>query len=242
MSKGRNRVKPRPLGYHFDQEQPYIHPENGRLSCKWCKGRVDPPKRHWCGREECVFEWMRRTSWRLTRLAVFHRDKGICAWCGLDAVAMAADYRAGYMAAIRDPIQAEADLSWSTVLRYIPDGSGWALRKWKPRDPAWCGFPERFAAANDLPASSFARNGVIWEVDHITPIWEGGDWFGMFNLQTLCSTCHRIKTQIDDGRRKGTGFPAWGCRKTEPKKRAKILHVPRLEIPPDVVRSRSGVA
>jgi len=34
------------------------------------------------------------------------------------------------------------------------------------------------------------------EVDHITPVAEGGSW-ELSNLQTLCKSCHKTKTQED---------------------------------------------
>ena len=38
------------------------------------------------------------------------------------------------------------------------------------------------------------------QVDHITPIVEGGDWFDADNLQSLCLVCHSQKTRGDEGK------------------------------------------
>ena len=35
----------------------------------------------------------------------------------------------------------------------------------------------------------------VFEIDHITPIIEGGDWFDPANLRTLCIPCHRRETR-----------------------------------------------
>lgn len=35
---------------------------------------------------------------------------------------------------------------------------------------------------------------ILWEVDHIMPVVEGGGGTGLDNLQTLCSPCHKKKT------------------------------------------------
>jgi 5-methylcytosine-specific restriction endonuclease McrA len=36
-----------------------------------------------------------------------------------------------------------------------------------------------------------------WEVDHIRPIFQGGDWFDFGNLQLLCFPCHKAKSEAD---------------------------------------------
>ena len=44
-----------------------------------------------------------------------------------------------------------------------------------------------------------ARPGGSFEVDHITPLAEGGAPFDMENTQTLCRPCHFDKTTLDRG-------------------------------------------
>ena len=34
----------------------------------------------------------------------------------------------------------------------------------------------------------------FWQVDHITPVAEGGGSCGLDNLRTLCTPCHKIET------------------------------------------------
>jgi 5-methylcytosine-specific restriction protein A len=36
--------------------------------------------------------------------------------------------------------------------------------------------------------------GHLFEIDHIVPIVEGGDWFDPDNLRLLCIPCHRVET------------------------------------------------
>jgi 5-methylcytosine-specific restriction enzyme A len=38
------------------------------------------------------------------------------------------------------------------------------------------------------------------EVDHITPLSQGGDRFDPTNLQSMCKPCHRRKTLREEGR------------------------------------------
>src|SRR4051812_3553769 len=77
------RKMPKACGWHWSQRDPFIHPENGKPSCRWCKGRVDPPRRSYCS-DACSFEWVRRVRWRVTRAALFEMRKGKCEKCGLD--------------------------------------------------------------------------------------------------------------------------------------------------------------
>ncbi|NLV14347.1 hypothetical protein GOC77_13855 [Haloarcula argentinensis] len=42
------------------------------------------------------------------------------------------------------------------------------------------------------------------EVDHITPITDGGHPFDPANLQTLCEACHQDKTAQENSDRAGT--------------------------------------
>ena len=39
------------------------------------------------------------------------------------------------------------------------------------------------------------------EVDHIKPLWEGGEEYDRNNLQSLCTPCHIIKTSEEAKRR-----------------------------------------
>lgn len=36
---------------------------------------------------------------------------------------------------------------------------------------------------------------IATDVDHITPIEEGGEPFGLENTQSLCKSCHSVKTR-----------------------------------------------
>lgn len=51
---------------------------------------------------------------------------------------------------------------------------------------------EKAAKHGRLP-SPLAGISAEWQADHIVPLIEGGS-FEMSNLQTLCTTCHKVKT------------------------------------------------
>lgn len=66
--------------------------EAGRPLCRWCRTEVPKQRRTFCS-ETCVHEWKLRTDPGYLREKVFHRDKGVCAQCGADTVALRRDMR-----------------------------------------------------------------------------------------------------------------------------------------------------
>lgn len=51
--------------------------------CRYCGGRVDPPRRSWCS-ELCVCAWNILINWNATRRFVWERDQGRCVLCGVE--------------------------------------------------------------------------------------------------------------------------------------------------------------
>lgn len=58
-----------------------------RRACRWCKGEVDGRRRTFCS-DACVHEWRLRSSASYLRECVLERDRGVCAICGVDTVAL----------------------------------------------------------------------------------------------------------------------------------------------------------
>jgi 5-methylcytosine-specific restriction protein A len=58
-----------------------------RASCRWCKGEVSGRRRTFCS-DACVHQWRLRSSTSYLRECVFERDRGVCAACGIDTVAL----------------------------------------------------------------------------------------------------------------------------------------------------------
>jgi 5-methylcytosine-specific restriction protein A len=65
---------------------------SGRPLCRWCNAEVPKGRRTFCG-ETCVHEWKLRTNPGYLRDKVFARDRGVCAKCGVDTVALRGDMR-----------------------------------------------------------------------------------------------------------------------------------------------------
>lgn len=59
---------------------------NGRLLCRECGTETKPPRRTFCS-NPCVEQWKERFP-DAQRERVLKRDKGICAQCGLDCLAL----------------------------------------------------------------------------------------------------------------------------------------------------------
>lgn len=60
---------------------------NGRALCRRCAQEVPKGRRSFCS-EVCVHEWKLRTDPGYLREKVFERDRGVCAGCGIDTVAV----------------------------------------------------------------------------------------------------------------------------------------------------------
>lgn len=64
----------------------------GRPLCRWCRSEVPKGRRTFCS-EACVHEWKLRTDPGYLRERVFARDRGVCAKCGADTIALRRDMR-----------------------------------------------------------------------------------------------------------------------------------------------------
>lgn len=78
-------------GGRADKNSLELGPE-GRALCRWCQTEVPSGRRTFCA-DTCVHEWKLRTDPSYLRERVFERDKGVCAACGVDTVALRRDMR-----------------------------------------------------------------------------------------------------------------------------------------------------
>ncbi len=63
----------------------YKRDADGKPLCRWCSSSLPKGRRSWCS-DKCVAEALIVHSPPHTRKAVFERDKGVCATCGIDTV------------------------------------------------------------------------------------------------------------------------------------------------------------
>ena len=138
-----------------------IPPADAPKTCKWCGTACKGGRRSWCS-DECSDEYAVRSG--SAAGYVYHRDKGVCAECGLDTDWIVRQARTIVSKHYRISIRTRDSLPY----RF------W--RQWGP-----------FAAP-------LMNGLVLWQADHIIPVVEGGGCCGLDNYQTLCTACHKKDT------------------------------------------------
>jgi 5-methylcytosine-specific restriction endonuclease McrA len=141
---------------------------NGRRLCRWCGTEVTPPRRTFCG-DDCVHEWSVRSSAAYARTKVWERDKGVCALCGVNTAEQRKHLREEFeVQGFRQQPSAEKSKAFYARLRALKISAS----RWITADHQGC-----------------------WDVDHATPVVEGGGSCGLDNLRTLCLRCHHQQTR-----------------------------------------------
>jgi 5-methylcytosine-specific restriction protein A len=153
---------------------PLLKNDQGRPLCRWCKTEVKPPRRTFCS-DECVEEYLIRSSPGHVRIKVLARDKGICSMCGVDAE------RINRIAKkLLNVMYWNSERRTNYFNRYnaVAEKYPWALDKIKsPAYYAW------------------SKVRSTWQADHIIPVAEGGGECGLENYRTLCTQCHKKVTK-----------------------------------------------
>ncbi|CRH01088.1 LOW QUALITY PROTEIN: DNA helicase, putative [Plasmodium relictum] len=112
--------------------------------------------------------FLKKNSYSLRRL-IFERDKGICNICNLNCTDLIKQIKKTKYFSINERI----DYFIKTNPLFIENINHLKKILEKPRD------------------------GYIWQVDHILPVFKGGGEASFDNLQTLCTFCHQKKTKND---------------------------------------------
>ncbi len=154
---------------------------SGERLCRNCHGPMPKDRRkHNCSRR-CSEEWRCKTSLSHLRFRLEERDHGICAQCGLDTVALKAEFREFCRIIQR---------SW-VELRTKPMppgaqliGNEFGMRSWSERD-SWL-------KEHGIPTGRHCSDW--WDADHIVPVIDGGGECGLDNYRTLCIPCHKRET------------------------------------------------
>jgi 5-methylcytosine-specific restriction enzyme A len=161
--KGKNGGK----RFLTSRDLPHKKDENGKPLCRWCEQSVAPPRRSWCS-DECVQEYLIRSSADTLRSAVLKRDKGVCACCGADTEKI-------------QRVISHAERSYDKFTDGLIERRDW--QDW-PHYAIWPLFGRM----------GFNRNQTFWEADHIIEVSNGGET-SLDNIQTLCVPCHKAKTK-----------------------------------------------
>ena len=170
----------------------FRYTDKGR--CRWCGKKVKKPRRTWCS-QECVDKYRIRSDPGFVRSQVKKRDKGICALCGVDTLALGRELR---------DIESRANqaLGKRGEYRNGPDGAfDWfdyspderagrrAAAAWLKAEASWI-LQQRGIEPGAFPTSF----QTPWEADHIVPVAEGGGGCGLDNYRTLCVPCHKSES------------------------------------------------
>jgi 5-methylcytosine-specific restriction enzyme A len=162
-----------------------INPRTKRPRCRYCGDDIPSSSRRtaFCS-AECVHEWKCRTDTEYIRLCIERRDRGRCAHCKLDTLALKIVFdRWIYSVAASTKPQPKPTKSAETPAEgynrvanhksYELAIAGWLAVHGIPRHRAWARW---------------------WDADHILPVAAGGGVCGLDNYQTLCIPCHKAKT------------------------------------------------
>ena len=106
------------------------------------------------------------------RRQLFELEKGVCQGCGLDCH--------GLFQALRCKKSSEKD---------------WLLKELLGLAAARPSLRPLLDQLASRPSGLTLTEGLLWQADHVLPVWQGGGTCGLDNLQTLCAACHSKKTQ-----------------------------------------------
>jgi 5-methylcytosine-specific restriction endonuclease McrA len=137
-------------------------------------------------------------NWNSVRRQILDRDDKVCQACGYDRSRDrdASDHIQALIeeaAGERPEKPGMRELGAGDADNFDWDAHRERRREWRERREA---AKERYGDPYDL--------GKSMEVDHITPIADGGHPFDPGNLQTLCEDCHSEKTATENSERPQT--------------------------------------
>jgi 5-methylcytosine-specific restriction endonuclease McrA len=169
--------------------------------CAYCQKPLTGRQTSWCSKDcgEQAFNdvMFARGSSTHIRAAVFARDNGICASCGVDCKKLQRISNYVYYRSLPEYCKDTFKRTgWNPSIICFRD-------KWGGDFSSSLFEKEYFKAARKLWANTPLNFGFsCWQADHILEVTNGGA-HSMENLQTLCNSCHKTKTKnLHAGRRK----------------------------------------
>lgn len=167
--------------------------------CRICGRNVEDGRSKTCSDycDNLLSAVMGMLNWSSLRRQVIRRDDEICQACGFDYGRERKARRH-----IRGLIDDEAGdrPKGPSVLEGRDEMEDFDWEEYNERVDDW---HDRRDELKERYGDPDAVQGDL-EVDHITPIAEGGHPFDPGNLQTLCSDCHLEKTAAENSERKQT--------------------------------------
>lgn len=137
----------------------------GRACCIICGGPLPGRRSSYCS-SVCVDEYLIRTNPGHLRAVVKRRDKGVCAYCGIDT------------GALKDRLVQ----LWRRNPQWF---AATAMRR--------LNLPKSGSIYVQMGGSLEPPFGALWHADHIIRVVDGGGGCGLNNIQSLCWRCHAKK-------------------------------------------------
>lgn len=138
--------------------------------CTFCAGPCAGRRYKWCS-DACINRyWITTNEPGIVDRAVYSRDRGVCARCGLDTDQL--------KQSVYDSVCEDFDRSARRLDGFIP--SKLVFDSYTVRQ------------ASDLLC--WLNTNKLYQIDHIIPVYAGGGCGfqpGISNLRTLCVPCHR---------------------------------------------------
>jgi 5-methylcytosine-specific restriction endonuclease McrA len=203
----------------------YPKDAEGKTLCRCgCNRYPQHPRINWF-EQKCVDRYMSKTDTKTIRRLLLHRDKGICAVCGIDCEKVFKEEKATYYQAsklLHWLEHAEEDrlrrhfgipITFRDAIKRMmwPDThnrKGWLLLDKHNKARRVEIF--RLAGIEDRRWRFDRYSG--WDADHIIPVCEGGGECEFENYRTLCHSCHYdVTAELARRRNKCktfTGLPA----------------------------------
>lgn len=144
--------------------------------CRECGEPVRAPRRTWCS-QRCVTNYKLRANPGFLRRAVFRRDHGRCAACGLDTLRAELD---------RDAAEHETLRAWWRDHDIDLDDAGKPSPS-RAKNPKWKAALERALRIALTPyglQEDWWRR-TFWDAHHTTPVSHGGAYAGLAGVTTL---------------------------------------------------------
>lgn len=166
-------------------------------TCRVCGRNVDDGRAKHCS-EYCrniVESVMQLLNWSSVRRRVLNRDDRTCQECGFKQEWLDRGY--DHLRSICEEQLPERPEN--PALKNLVEVSDERLEELEQARQEWRDrknqlIEEYFGISVDYFGSQWPSPENRLEVDHITPVSEGGHPFDPANLQTLCSDCHEDKT------------------------------------------------
>lgn len=176
-----------------------------KYRCRWCFKELTGRRTGWCS-QECVDEFLLRKSGTALRSAVYDRDKGVCARCGIDTRQIKrlmnllqhgrrarskryvswSETERGKWFTNRERRTTKEWIRLNRIERRRGKRSAKKLNRLRPKLEALRAWMKR----RGWTPTEISGAKTLWQADHIQAVVEGGGGCGIENIRTVCVPCH----------------------------------------------------